>query len=207
VKYSPGAPDEQLRAAIGLEHGDKVLSVIARLTPWKGHKTLLEAFATVLSQEPQARLLVIGDTGFWESDYRDTLRQMAEELGCADGVRWLGFREDIPELLALTDVIVLPSHNEPFGMVLIEAMAASKPVIATDTAGPLEIVDPAVTGLLVKHGNAEQLADAMLTLLGDPNRAQAMGHAGRKRAEEMFDISRLMKQLYQVYQAVSKQSK
>ena len=202
-KYSPDAPDDQLRAAIGIEPTDKVLSVIARLTPWKGHTTLLEAFASVLPQEPAARLLVIGDTGFWESDYRDTLERLAEQLGCADAVRWLGFREDITELLALTDVVVLPSHNEPFGLVLIEAMAANKPVIATNTAGPLEIVASGATGLLVEHGDARQLADAMLELLGDPDRARTMGQAGRKRAEKLFDISRLMQQLYGVYETLT----
>ena len=86
---------------------------------------------------------------------------------------------------------------------LIEAMAASKPVIATNTAGPLGIVAPGATGLLVEHGDARQLADAMLELLGDPDRARTMGQAGRKRAEKLFDISRLMQQLYGVYETVT----
>lgn len=203
AKYSPRAPDEQTRAGLGLRQGDKVLSVIARLTPWKGHRTLLDAFGLVLAQEPRARLLVIGDTGFWESGYRGALRQQAEESSCAEAVRWLGFREDIPELLALTDVVVLPSRNEPFGMVLVEAMAAERPVIATHTAGPVEIVEPGVTGLLVTHGSEQELAQAILELLCDPQRAQTMGRAGRKRAEELFDISRLMSQLYGVYETVA----
>ncbi len=201
-KYVPLAPDEKLREAIGLKPGDKVLSVIARLTPWKGHQTLLDAFRRVLDDEPEARLLVIGDSGFWTDDYRDELKQQAEDLGCAEAVHWLGFREDIPQLLALTDVMVLPSKDEPFGIVLVEAMAAGKPVVATRTGGPLDIVEERVTGLLVEAGNDKQLADAILQLLGDPERAAAMGKAGRKRAEEHFDISRGLRQLYEVYDRV-----
>ncbi len=204
AKYQPRPPNEKLREELRLQAGARVLSVIARLTPWKGHQILLRAFREVLQQQPQARLLVIGDTGFWDSDYKQALQQQAQELGCAEAIRWLGFREDIPELLALTDVVVLPSRDEPFGMVLIEAMAAEKPVIATRTAGPLEIVEEGATGLLVEHGNADELAEAIVELLRDPDRAQAMGKAGRRRAVELFDISRLINQLYGVYEAVGR---
>jgi glycosyltransferase involved in cell wall biosynthesis len=203
-KYVPLPPDQKLREAIGLKTGDKVLSVVARLTPWKGHQTLLDAFRRVLDDEPDARLLVIGDAGFWTDDYTADLHRQAEDLGCAEAVYWLGFREDIPQLLALTDVMVLPSKDEPFGIVLVEAMAAGKPVIATRTGGPLDIVTEGVTGLLVEAGDAGQLADAILQLLGDPERAAAMGRAGRKRAEEHFDISRVLTQLYDVYDKMLK---
>jgi len=204
AKYRPRPPDEKLREELGLQPGAKVLSVIARLTPWKGHQILLRALREVLQQEPAARLLVIGDTGFWESDYKETLQKQAEALGCAEAVRWLGFREDVPELLALTDVVVLPSRDEPFGMVLIEAMAAEKPVIATRAAGPMEIVEEGITGLLIEHGNEGELAGAIVELLGEPDRAEAMGKAGRHRAVELFDISRLINQLYEVYETVSR---
>jgi glycosyltransferase involved in cell wall biosynthesis len=204
-KYVPLPPDQKLREAIGLKTGDKVLSVVARLTPWKGHQTLLDAFRRVLDDEPDARLLVIGDAGFWTDDYTADLHRQAEDLGCAEAVYWLGFREDIPQLLALTDVMVLPSKDEPFGIVLVEAMAAGKPVIATRTGGPLDIVTEGVTGLLVEAGDVGQLADAILQLLGDPERAAAMGRAGRKRAEDHFDISRVLTQLYDVYDKMLKQ--
>ena len=98
--------------------------------------------------------------------------------------------------------MVLPSKDEPFGIVLVEAMAAGKPVVATRTGGPLDIVEEGVTGLLVEAGDDKQLADAILELLGDPERAAAMGQAGRKRAEEHFDISRVVRQLYEVYDRV-----
>lgn len=157
----------------------------------------------ILSRHPDTCLLVIGDTGFWEDDYKQELHTLAEELGCAHAVRWLGFREDVQQLLALTDIVVLPSDTEPFGMVLIEAMAAGKPVIATRAAGPMEIVNDGETGLLVPIGDAGALAEAACTLLADSTRAGQMGRAGRARAEEMFDISRLVEQLYGVYDSLS----
>ncbi len=203
-KYEPVAPDPALAAELQLPPGAPILAVIARLTPWKGHRVLLQALPEVLRQHPATCLLVIGDTGFWQEDYKRELRELTEELGCAHAVRWLGFREDVQRLLALTDIVVLPSDTEPFGMVLIEAMAAAKPVIATRAAGPMEIVNDGQTGLLVPVGDAGALAEAACVLLADPVRAAEMGRAGRMRAEEMFDISRLLKQLYGVYDSLSR---
>lgn len=202
-RYAPVAPDDDLADTIGLPPDAPVLSIIARLSPWKGHRTLLDALQTVLKEVPETQLMVIGDPGFWESDYEDELKQHARDRGVADNVHWLGFREDIPELLALTDVVVLPSENEPFGMVLVEAMAAGKPVIATRAAGPLEIVAEEETGLLVEIGEVERLAGAIMELLSDPERARKMGKAGRHRALEQFDISRMLEQLYRIYAKVT----
>ncbi|HCU35204.1 MAG TPA: hypothetical protein DGT21_06990 [Armatimonadetes bacterium] len=202
-KYEPVARDPVLAAELQLPPDAPVLAVIARLTPWKGHRVLLRAMPEILSRHPDTCLLVIGDTGFWEDDYKQELHTLAEEMGCAHAVRWLGFREDVQQLLALTDIVVLPSDTEPFGMVLIEAMAAGKPVIATRAAGPMEIVNDGETGLLVPIGDAGALAEAACTLLADPTRAGQMGRAGRARAEEMFDISRLVEQLYGVYDSLS----
>lgn len=201
-RYAPVAPDPALAQTIGLPPDAPVLSVIARLSPWKGHRTLLDAFAIVLEQVPDTHLMVIGDPGFWESEYEDELKERAEDRGVADHVHWLGFREDIPQLLALTDVVVLPSENEPFGMVLVEAMAAGKPVIATRAAGPLEIVVDGETGLLVEIGDTGGVADAIVELLSNLERARQMGKAGRERALEHFDISRMLEQIYGIYKRV-----
>lgn len=198
-RYEPVDPDLQLRQQVGLPPDAPVLSIIARLSPWKGHRVLLRAFRQVRQQVPNAHLLVVGDPGFWEAEYEDELKALAGELGLADTVHWLGFREDVQKLLALTDVVVLPSENEPFGMVLVEAMAAGKPVIATRAAGPLEIVKDGETGLLVEIGAEDELAEAVERLLSDAALARKMGQAGRKRALEHFDVTRLLQQLYDIY--------
>jgi glycosyltransferase involved in cell wall biosynthesis len=195
-------PSPQLRAELGLAEGDEVITVIARLTPWKGHMVLLDAFRAVQVERPQARLLVVGAPTFWEETYLHELQERAEELGCAEAVRWLGFRSDIPDLLALSDMMVLPSFKEPFGIVVVEAMIAGKPVVACDSGGPPEIVEDGVTGLIVPTAKVGPLADAMLELLGDPERARQMGEAGRQRALTHFDIRGGVRKIEKLYEQI-----
>lgn len=181
-------PSAQLRAELGLGPEHEVVIVIARLTPWKGHMVLLDAFRAVHAERPQARLLVVGAPTFWEESYLHELQERAALLGCGEAVQWLGFRDDIPELLALSNVMVLPSFQEPFGIVIVEAMIAGKPVIACDSGGPPEIVSDGVTGRLVATRKVGPLADALVELLADRARAEQMGAAGRRRALEHFDV-------------------
>lgn len=196
------APSAELRAALGLTPQNQVLIVIARLTPWKGHMVLLDAFKAVHREFPEARLLVVGAPTFWEESYREVLVERGRQLGCDEAIRWLGFRSDIPELLALSDIFVLPSFNEPFGIVVVEAMIAGKPVVACDSGGPPEIVAPGVTGLLARTGKVGPLADALAELLADPQRARAMGEAGYQRAREQFDIRVSVRRIEELYEDI-----
>lgn len=193
-------PSAELRAELGLEPEDEVITVVARLTPWKGHQVLLNAFQTVYARRPRARLLVVGAPTFWEESYLTQLQEQAAQLGCADGVRWVGFRNDIPQVLAVSDIMVLPSFNEPFGIVIVEGMIAGKPVVVCDSGGPPEIVEAGVTGLVVPTGQAMPLADALSELLADPARARAMGEAGRQRAVEQFDIRTAVRKIEGIYE-------
>lgn len=193
------APSDALRAELGLTPENEVVTVIARLTPWKGHMVLLDAFRAVQVERPQARLLVVGAPTFWEETYLTELQERAAQLGCADAIRWPGFRDDIPDILALTDVMVLPSFSEPFGIVIVEAMIAGKPVIVCDSGGPPEIVEAGVTGLIVPTRKVGPLADAMVELLSQPERAREMGRRGRQRAVEHFDIRRSVRQIEDIY--------
>jgi glycosyltransferase involved in cell wall biosynthesis len=195
-------PSSTLRGELGLGPGSEVIAVVARLTPWKGHMVLLDAFAAVHRERPQARLLVVGAPTFWESTYENRLRERAAELGCADAVRWLGFRDDIPQLLALSDLMVLPSRNEPFGIVIVEAMIAAKPVVVCDSGGPPEIVVHGETGLVVPTWEVGPLADAVCTLLDDPALARRMGEAGRERAVRHFDVREAVRQIEDIYDQV-----
>lgn len=192
-------PSDALRQELGLTPDNEVMVVIARLTPWKGHMVLLDAFRAVHRERPQARLLVVGAPTFWESSYEDELRERTVDLGCADAVRWLGFRDDIPEILALCDLMVLPSQTEPFGIVVVEAMIAGKPVVVCDTGGPPEIVVNGETGLVVPTWQVGPLADALVALLSDPARARRLGEAGRERAVSHFDIRHAVRQIEAVY--------
>jgi glycosyltransferase involved in cell wall biosynthesis len=198
-RFTPGEPPEELRAEWGLRPEHLVVTCLGRLTPWKGHRTLLHAFAQVAAARPEARLLVVGEVAFWGDEYGKELHGLTERLGLTERVVWAGFRSDVAELLRLTDVMVLPSRNEPFGRVLIEAMATGKPVIATDSGGAPEIVVPEETGLLVPPENAEALAAALLRLLGDGDLRRRMGEAGVARAREHFDVRRVVEQVQGIY--------
>ena len=115
---------------------------------------------------------------------------------------WAGFRDDVPELLRLCDVFALCSVDEPFGRVVIEAMAVGKPVVATNSGGVPEIVADGETGILVPHSHPEALAAALLDVLSQPERAREMGAAGMRRARELFDVKRVARMVEEVYEEV-----
>ena len=199
-RFTPGEPPEQLRAEWAIEPGEQVVMCLARLTPWKGHRTLLQAFSQVAEQCPAARLLIVGEVAFWADEYGDELHALADRLGLNGRVIWAGFRSDVPELLRLADVLVLPSRNEPFGRVLIEAMATGKPVVATSSGGAPEIVAAEETGLLVPPENADALAEALLRLLADEDLRRKLGGAGMERARLHFDVRRVVEQVQGIYE-------
>lgn len=166
-----------------------VFGIVGRLTPWKGQHIFLRAAALVRAQIPDARFQIVGASLFGEQDYEGELRELAVQLGLEDSVEWLGFRRDIPQIVAGMDALVHASTTgEPFGQVLIEGMAASRPVIATNGGGVPEIVLDGQTGILVSMGEVELLAAAMLELWREPERAQTMGELGRARVQREFTI-------------------
>jgi glycosyltransferase involved in cell wall biosynthesis len=201
-KFCPGPPSPELQAQLGLAPDDEVVLVVGRLTPWKGHQMLLEAMQSVLSQRPRARLLVAGTTTFWETTYSRELHEQAERLAVGGRVQWLGFRDDVPELLRLCDVFVLPSVNEPFGRALVEAMATSKPVIGTRSGGVPEVFTDGKCGLLVKPDHAADLAGAIVRILSDKPLARQMGECGWQRANRYFDIRRVAREVQEVYEEI-----
>ncbi|MGI5817755.1 MAG: glycosyltransferase family 4 protein [Armatimonadota bacterium] len=198
-QFAPAAAPDGLRAELGLPPGAPTACVVGRLTPWKGHRTLLRAWRAVAERLPDARLLIVGEVAFWDDAYAEELRALADDFGIARSVVWAGFREDVPDVLRLVDLLVLASIDEPFGRVVIEAMAAGLPVVATDAGGVPEIVVEGKTGLLVPPEAPEPMADAIAALLGDPVRARAMGEAGRRRAVERFDVRRVAREVGQIY--------
>jgi glycosyltransferase involved in cell wall biosynthesis len=135
---------------------------------------------------PTAHHLIVGD-GIPE--YVDFIKSEAMRMGLGDRVHFLGFQPDVPSLLLRIDVLVSTSHRESFGRTLIEAMAAGKPVVATRSGGPEEIVVEGECGYLVDVGNIEAIANRMARILGNPSLALALGNAGRQRAVERFDLA------------------
>ena len=161
-------------AALELPGPGPILGSVGRLSPKKGQATLLEAAALVLRRRPDVTFVLVGD-----GPQRAELGAHAERLGLDGRLRFLGLVEDPIPLLPRMDIFVLPSHMEGMSNALLEAMAAGRPVVATNVGGNAEVVQDGVTGLLVPPRDPQRLAEALLTLLDDPARAAAMGAAGR----------------------------
>jgi len=163
---------------------------VARLDPQKGLHDLVAAAALV----PEARVMVVG-----EGPERRALETRIAHLGLGDRVHLLGFRSDVPDLLAGSDLFVLPSLFEGLPLSILEAMAAGKPVVATAIGGNDEAVVDGATGLLVPPGDPRALADAIRALLRDPERRRRLGEAGRRRAEAEFSAPAMVRRVAAVY--------
>ena len=183
--------------------GVPTFGIVGRLARWKGQHIFLRAAALVREQVPNAKFVIVGAALFGEEDYHTELRELAAELNLTDCVEWLGFRRDVPALVAQMDVLVHASTTgEPFGQVLIEGMAAARPVVATRGGGVPEIVVDGETGWLVPMDEIEPLATAMLALWREPQRARAMGAAGRARVEREFTIAATARRVEAVWDEI-----
>ncbi len=199
-RFCPRQPSAALREELGIPTGGRVLTIVSRLTPWKGHVVLLRAMRQVLARHSDTTLLIVGEAAFWNADYVGELEDLAGELGVREATRFTGYRQDIPDLLALTDVFVLPSTDEPFGRVIVEAMAMELPVVATATGGVPEIVKQGETGLLVPPEEPTVLAEAIIRLLEDGELRREMGTRGRERVLAHFDARRTVRQVQELYE-------
>jgi glycosyltransferase involved in cell wall biosynthesis len=171
---------------------------IGRLAGQKRPDVAVRAFARVRDTHPAAELQLVGD-GPWKPQ----LRQLVDELALGDAVQILGTRDDVPALLAKTACVLLTSDYEGCPYSVLEAMAAGAPVVATSVGGVPELVVNGETGFLVEPGNPEAAARAVESLLADPERARAMGEAGRARARALFSRERMVAELDALYREVS----
>jgi len=191
---------DAVRQSLGLVQGDQAVGIVGRLEPWKGQDVFVRALALVRQSVPRARGIVVGDAVPYGPDYRGALLALCAELGLGAGLVFTGFRSDLPAVMQALDVLVLASVSpEPFGRVLIEAMAAGKPVVATDAGATREIIEDGVQGLWVPPGDVAALAHAIVTLLSHREQALAMGQAGRQRVLERFTVQQYVDGIQKVY--------
>ncbi|MBI4610217.1 MAG: glycosyltransferase family 4 protein [Candidatus Rokubacteria bacterium] len=183
----------QLRAELDLSDAPLV-GIVARLVPIKRHEDFLSAAQAVTMRIPNCRFVVVGD-----GELRGRLETRAQTLGLAGRIHFLGWRGDLARIYADLDVVVLTSANEGLPVSLIEAMASARAVVATRVGGVPDLVEDGVTGLLVRPGEPDELARAVLELLADPERRRAMGEAGRKRVYPAFSADRLLADMDRVY--------
>jgi len=191
---SPPAPESvaRLRRELMLQD-ESICLMIARLHEEKGFKVLFDAIPIVVSHVGNLVVLVAG-----EGPHRATLAAGVRRRGLDHMVRFLGQRNDIPELISLASVVVLPSLAESFGFVLLEAMSLGKPVVASTTGGIPEVVSHGETGLLVPPGDSLSLADSIIRVLLQPDLAAQLAAKGKQRAQ-LFTFDRMIRGYEAVY--------
>jgi glycosyltransferase involved in cell wall biosynthesis len=193
VKASSDAR-ERIRRELGTEDAHQLL-IAARLHPEKGYEHLFDAMLQVRQRLTRPVRLFIAGTGPLEPMFR----QQVAVRGLDDAVTFLGFRKDLPDLMVASDLFVLPSVAEAFGLVLAEALHLGTPVIASRVGGIPEIVDDGVDGLLVPPADPRALADAIVSLLGDEDRRRTMAGAGRAKVERRFRFEDMVHAYEQLY--------
>jgi len=163
----------------------------------KGHRYFMEAAKSVLEKVPDVEFLLIGD-----GPLRSKYEEMARSLGVEKKVCFLGRRNDIPSILSVLSVSVLSSISEGLSNVVLESMAAGRPVVATRVGGNPELVINGTTGYLVPPADSEALTEAVVALLKNPAKARSMGVAGKKLVEEKFTVEAMVKGYENLYQSL-----
>ncbi|MCB0981194.1 MAG: glycosyltransferase family 4 protein [Ilumatobacteraceae bacterium] len=185
----PAAARAALRAEWGVSDGDVLVGVVGRLVREKGLDEIVAAARQLRELAPQVRIVVVGPA---DPDKTDGFTEAARHAAEADGVRFAGRRDDMPECYAAMDVFLTATHREGFPRAAMEASASGLPVVATDIRGCRQVVDDGTTGLLVPVRNPAALANAVARLAGDEALRSQMGAAGKQRAEREFDQQRVI---------------
>jgi len=175
-----------LRQELGIPCDRPLVGMFSRLSYWKGQHILLEA----ASKLPDVHILLVGDALFGEAEYTERLKNIVTQFHLTDRLHWLGFREDIPQLMKACDAIAhCSTAPEPFGRVIVEAQLAKRPAIATIGGGTSEIIENGVTGLLIPPNNSQLLAEAIAQIFSDRELTNRMIENGYRQAKTKFSIA------------------
>lgn len=196
AEYEPAAA---VRRRFGLAPGRPVIGIVGNIKPWKGQLVVMQALGRLMQRFPDLHCLFVGSLA--DPGYAEQMRRSATEMNVPDAAyTFTGYEARPTDLMRAMDIVIHASVDpEPFGIVLLEAMAVAKPLIASAAGAPREIVVDGQTGLLVKPDDPEALAAAVTRLLGDPQSAQRMAEAGRKRFHDNYTIHHTLAALEGLY--------
>jgi len=189
----------EIAAELNISPTSKILGIVARLDPIKNHRCLIKAMKKVAVRFPDALLLVIGD-----GPMRTKLEELVSLEHLNGNIIFLGTRNDIPRLLSVLDIFVLSSLSEGLPLTILEAMAAGKPIVATDVGGIPEIIQGGSEGIIVPSNDPDVLADAISDLLRDDRKRIDMGAKARMKFEEKFTIQTMVKRYEELYEEIEK---
>ena len=202
ARYACG-DKEDARRRFGLPAKGPVIGMIAHLIPWKRHDAFIQAAQEIRRQRPEAQFAVVGRDLFNEhARWVSQLERMVTQAGLDGAFHWIKTCDDAAEILPAFDLLLHPALREPFGRVICEAMAAAVPVIAAESCGPASIIRQNVTGILVREGNPQRMAEEALALLANPAHAVALGTAGRNGILNQFTTDKVCAQLAKEYRAL-----
>ncbi len=203
--FNPDISPIKVKRELGLSDNYPIVGLIGHINPVKGHTVFIEAAKYVIEQFPAARFLIIGGIVFHKDvAYANQLKKLVKEKRLTNDAVFLGFRSDVPEIIASLDIFVLASLTEPFGKVVVEAMAMKKPVVATRVGGVPEIIEHGKSGILIPPGDVMALADAIIKIAKDKDRARRVGVEGRRTVIKKFNLDAFLQRFERVFDKYSK---
>lgn len=195
-EFKSSIQGEVFRKRFKINSSTLLVGIVGIVIRRKGHKDFIRAAAEVRQVISNVKFVIVGSV---DKQYLAELKNLVVELNLEKDIIFTGFQKNIPAVMRTIDLLVVPSWAEPFGRVIIEAMAAEKPVIAANTGGPPEIIVNGKTGLLIPPKNPTTLAKAIVTLLQNPEKAKTMGKMGYLRVKEKFSAELYVKNIENVY--------
>ncbi|WP_454193073.1 glycosyltransferase family 4 protein [Paenibacillus sp. Marseille-Q7038] len=190
-----------IRSELTTPQEAQVLAIIGQIAPWKRQEDAIESFASLVREDRNVVLWIIGEAKFREENerYLGSLQEKVTALGLEDKVKFTGFREDVLEICCAADLLLLCSDHEPFGRVIIEAMSQGTPVIGTRGGGVPEIIEHGMSGFIYEIGNTDELTHYIRQVLDDQGIWSSFSHNGQERAKEMFSITQTSQKVERIY--------
>lgn len=204
VDVLPTQPTDSLRDNLAVSSSSFVVGVVGQIALWKRQADAIQAFALFSKNYPDSKLWIVGSPKFRSENtaYYESLQAQSRQLGLQARIRFLGFQPDVTRVMDAIDVLLVPSENEPFGRVVIEAMLAGKPVIGTRGGGIPEIIVDGETGILVNQGDISAMSVALQEMFRSPHLRRVFGDSGRERCLMRFSIDRTCAEIEDVYRSL-----